>query len=583
MNFSWVLSLIAGLGFFMYGMKIMGDGLEKVAGDRMSKIIDNLTGSLTKGVLVGAAVTALIQSSSATTVMVVGFINAGIMTLKQAVGVIMGANIGTTITSVLISLEDINSKLWILNFIKPSNLAPLAIAAGILLLMFLKKKKFNNVGEILAGFGFLFIGMEMMTDAMAFLQEYEGFQTAMAHLQNPILGVLIGAAVTALIQSSSASVGILQAAAATGLLGFSGAASIILGQNIGTCVTAMLSAVGASKNAKKAAIIHLLFNIIGSIIFLIVLYAFRAGELIPFWNKMATRQDIAGFHIAFNLINTLILLPFSNQLVWLADKILPEKEEEAPASGLEERLLSTPALALSQTMKELLKMMRKAAKSVKYGYSMLDGKLDKTNGELEEIENSIDLYESRITQYLVRIVDEPINEEENATISAMFHVITDIERIGDHAYNITTSINEMKEKEISFSKQAQHELINMYEAVNKLIGMTIDAYSSKSAVLAADVQPLEDVIDYLKDHLKKEHLDRLARHECSFNTGVYYLDIVNNLERIADHCSNIGLAVEQVNYNSMEFDPHAHLKYVHDNKSEEYLQVYDKYIKKYTQ
>ncbi|MCX7715079.1 MAG: Na/Pi cotransporter family protein [Clostridia bacterium] len=582
MNFDWILTLIAGLGFFLYGMKIMGDGLEKAAGDRMSKIIDNLTGSLLKGVLVGTAVTALIQSSSATTVMVVGFINAGIMSLQQAVGVIMGANIGTTITAVLISLEDINSSLWILDFVKPSNLAPIAIAVGIVFLMFIKKRKYNNIGEILAGFGFLFVGMDMMSSAMDFLRDSVVFQNLMIQLQNPILGVLVGAGITAIIQSSSASVGILQAASATGFIKFSGAVSIVLGQNIGTCITAILSSIGANKTAKRAAIIHLLFNIIGSIIFIIVLYGFGIGKFIPVWTDNATKTNIAGFHISFNVINTILLLPFSNQLVFLANKILPSKDNDVAGSALEARLLSTPALALSQTTKELVKMMNLAADSVKIGYDILNDAAAKSLDELEEIENSIDVYESNITQYLVKIVDEPINEEENNLISSLFHVITDVERIGDHAFNISSSLNEMKQKGLDFSSQAKIELNKMYEAVNKLVSMTLKAYEMQDARLAADIQPLEDVIDYLNEHLKNSHLERLAKHECGFTTGVFFLDIVGNLERIADHCSNIGLAVEQVKSKNTEaFDPHAYLKHLHENKTEEYTNVYDKYISKY--
>jgi phosphate:Na+ symporter len=581
----WILNLVAGLGFFLYGMKIMGEGLEKIAGDRMSRIIDKLTGSLIKGVMVGTVVTALIQSSSATTVMVVGFINAGIMSLQQAVGVIMGANIGTTVTSVLISLQDINSSFWIINIFKPTYLAPIAIGIGVILIQFVNKKHSSNIGEILAGFGFLFVGMDMMSSAMEFLSGYSFFNELMIKLSNPILGVLLGMVLTAVLQSSSASVGILQAAAATGLLQLHSAAAIILGQNIGTCITAMISAVGASRAAKKAAVVHLLFNIIGSLIFLIVLYALAAGRFIPGWTGAATSANIAGFHICFNVVNTLLLLPFNRVLVLIANRLLPEYEadrSEEPVM-LETRLLSTPALAIAQAKRELVNMMKAASASVSCGYEMLNGKSVRTKEEVEDIENDIDLYESNITQYLVRIGDESLNEDENTEVSTMFHVITDIERIGDHAYNISNSVLEMKEKGIQFSEVASHKLNKMYEAVNRLVDMTLSAYDRHDVAEALSVQPLEDVIDYLKDHLKNEHLERLAKHECTFNTGVVYLDIVNNLERIADHCSNIGLTVEQLESDrSIDFDPHAHLKHMHDNKSAAYTKVYDKYIDRYT-
>ncbi len=584
MSISNILSLISGLAFFLYGMKIMGDGLEKVAGDKMSQIIDSVTGNLFKGVLVGAGVTAIIQSSSATTVMVVGFINAGLMTLKQSVGVIMGANIGTTITSMLISLEDVNaSGLWVLNLIKPSNLAPVAVTIGVIMLMFLAKKKYNQVGEILAGFGILFIGMEMMSGSMEVLQDLPIFNQLMQTLTNPILGVLFGLILTVIIQSSSASVGMLQAAAATGCIPFQTAAAIVLGENIGTCVTALISSIGTKKDARRAAVLNVLIKTVGMLIFVIVLYGIGIGNIFPIWhNGYATKFNIAVFHLVFNIVNTVILLPFTKALVIAVKKIIPDAEGKEQNNPLDERLLATPSLALSLTSKELVKMMTVAGESVKYGYDMLIGELDMTNGELEEVEDSIDLYEASITQYLVKIVDEPISEEENALISTTFHVITDIERIGDHALNISTAVNSMKAEGLSFSEAGMKEITNMYKAVNKLVRMTLQAYENSDARLASAVQPLEDVIDYLQERLKNSHLERLAKHECSFNIGVIFLDIINNLERIADHCSNIGLAVEQVkSANNSDFDSHAYLKYVHDNKSPEYTAVYDKYIEKY--
>lgn len=584
MEVSNILSLIAGLGFFLYGMKIMGDGLEKTAGDRMSSIIDSVTGNLFKGVLVGTAVTAIIQSSSATTVMVVGFINAGIMTLKQSIGVILGANIGTCITAVLVSLESIDvSKVVLLNLIKPSNIAPIAVAAGVVMLMFIKKKKYNSIGEILAGFGILFIGMDMMSGSMEDLQNMSIFTSFMQTLKNPILGVLFGTIFTMIIQSSSASIGMLQAATISGVIPFPAAVTIVLGCNIGTCITAVISSIGTKKDARRAAAMNVIIKAFGAMVFVIVLYALGVGKLLPAWNGMADYGNIAVFHITFNCINVLLMLPFTNLLVKAVTTLIPDDNGKESDNPLDERLLATPSLALAQALKELSRMMTLAGETVRYGYDIFTGELDISNEKLEEVEESIDIDESRITQYLVKIGDEKVSEEENAVISSTFHVLTDVERIGDHAFNISVAMNEMKDNNIKFSAAAQKELTNMYKAVNKLVGMTIQAYETTDVHLATAVQPLEDVIDYLQEDLKRLHLERLAKHECTFNAGVIFLDIVNNLERIADHCSNIGLAVEQVKSdNNLEFDPHAYLKYTHDNKSDEYRAVYDKYIRRYT-
>lgn len=584
MEISNILNLIAGLGFFLYGMKVMGDGLEKTAGDRMSQIIDNVTGNLFKGVLVGTVVTAIIQSSSATTVMVVGFINAGIMTLKQSVGVIMGANIGTCITAMLISLESVNSSsMALLNIVKPSNLAPIAMIVGAVMLMFFKKKKVNNVGEIFAGFGILFTGMNLMSGSMECLEKIDMFKTFMQTLSNPILGVLFGLILTLIIQSSSATVGMLQAASVSGAIAFPSAAAIVLGCNIGACTTAVISSFGTKKDAKRAALMNVLLKVSGMCIFVVALYVFGVGKLFSVWECEANRFNIAAFHTLFNVINTIIMLPLSKVLIGAVNKLIPDADEDEVSNPLEERLLATPSLALAQTTRELNKMMTVAAKSVRYGYEMLNGKRSISMEKLEKVENSIDLAESRITQYLVKLSDQPVNVDENAIISATFHVITDIERIGDHAFNISEIANDVLSNGIKFSAAAQKELNNMYKAVTDMIDTTLKAYETSDAALAATIQPLEDVIDYFQEHLKETHLERLAKHECTFNAGVAFLDIVNNLERIGDHCSNIGLAVEQFKSDNIEgFDPHAYLDQLHANKPDEYMRIYSDYIEKYT-
>ena len=582
-NFAWILNLVAGLAMFLYGMKIMGEGLEKSAGNQMSQIIDKLTGNIFKGLLIGTLVTALIQSSSATTVMVVGFINAGLMTLQQAVGVIFGANIGTTVTAALISMEDINaSTIWILNLLKPSFLAPIAVAAGVILLFFANKKKYHYIGEILAGFGILFLGMEGMSDAMSFLEDSPTFKTIMQQLSNPLLGILAGLVLTMIIQSSSASVGILQAASATGLIAFPTAVAIVLGENIGTCITAVLASVGANRESKKAAWVNVLFNVFGMLIFTIVLFGLGVGALMPVWEHAATKTNIAIFHIVFNILNSFLLLPFSGLLVKIVDKLVPAKKADNTLTTLDERLLQTPTLALVQAKRELMNMMHATKESVDIGFDMLNNQKRTDEDILDALEDKIDIYESNITQYLIKVSDEPMTPAENIAISAMFHVITDIERIGDHAYNISYSLNKLHDGGHSFSTAAKDELVNMYKAVNRMIEKTINAFEEGDAKLAADIQAIEDVVDLLKVQLKDAHLDRLTRHECAFEQGVVFLDLVTNLERIADHCSNVAISVEQISAHGTVIDPHEHLKDIHENPSEEFQRIYDKYVDKYT-
>lgn len=582
MSITDFLTLFGGLGLFLYGMKIMGDGLEQAAGEKMQKIIEAMTSNIFKGVLVGTLVTGLIQSSSATTVMVVGFVNAGVMKLTQAVGVIMGANIGTTVTAQIIRLGDISANAWYFILLKPKTLAPLAIAIGVALVMFSKKKKLNNIGTILAGFGILFIGMGTMESAVHSLRDLPQFKQAFTAFRNPIVGVLVGAGVTAIIQSSSASVGILQAVASTGLVTFSSAVPIILGQNIGTCVTALLSSIGANKNAKKAAMIHLFFNIIGTIIFLIGIYAYQGIIGFSFWNHSINRGVIADFHTLFNIINTLLLLPFSGILVKLAHLTVRGKEEAKTQQYLDERFLTTPSVAVSQTVKEVTRMGKVAQQNVLLSMDSILNKSTSSIGTIEENENIIDEMESNITQYLIKIADEPLSKEENKVVSGLFHVITDIERIGDHATNLAEITSYIVQEEIEFSDLAKHELTVITDAVKEIMDLAIKAYENQDIELAKKIQPCEDIIDLLKETLRIRHIDRLAQQKCNLKAGVIFLDIVNNLERIADHCSNIGISVEQLRSPEADFDPHQYLKHVHQNKTKEYQQMYAEYEKKYS-
>lgn len=583
-----ILSLIGGLGLFLFGMRAMGEGLEKAAGDRMQKIIESLTSNLFKGVLVGTVVTGIIQSSSATTVMVIGFINAGVMSLRQAVGVIMGANIGTTVTAQILRLAGIQSNAWYLAMFKPEYLAPVAVIIGVFMLMFAKRKRNRSVGEILAGLGVLFIGMQTMSDALAPLETMPEIQQAFVVMgQNPILGVLTGTIVTALIQSSSASIGILQAVAATGIVPFSSAVPIIMGQNIGTCVTALLSSIGATKNAKRAAVIHLSFNIIGTIVFMVVIYAVQLLYGFPNWDAPISMGGIANFHTIFNILNTLILLPFSDMLVKLANFIIKTGGRSGggkePANILDDRFLVTPSVAVAQSIKAVIDMITLAYNNYQACTGMIFNKeknLTPTLSLISDNENDIDNMESRLTTYLVKISEHDLSEEENNTVSGIFHVITDIERIGDHSLNISESMANLYDEGLKFSDSAKAELKKMTDAVSEVIELCIRAYSENDLEAAKRVQPIEAVVDILKRDLRQQHINRLTKQECDFNTGIAFLDIVNNLERISDHCSNIAIAVEQ-SIDEVGFDPHSYTNKMDAVETQEYRDTFAQYKAKY--
>ncbi len=586
MSIQNIISLFGGLGMFLYGMNTMGDGLEKSAGKKMQQIIEALTSNVFKGVLVGIIVTALIQSSSATTVMVVGFVNAGVMTLGQAVGVILGANIGTTVTAQILRLSDIQSS-GILSIFKPDYLAPVAVAVGVGLVMFAKSKKAKDIGQIFAGFGVLFIGMDTMEGAVSGLKTEPWLADAFVAMgKNPVLGIITGALVTALIQSSSASVGILQAVAASGLITFSSAVPIILGQNIGTCITAILSSIGTTKNAKRTAAVHLSFNVLGVVIASVAIYGFNAIVGVPGWEGGITRGGIADFHTIFNVANAVILLPFYKLLVKIAYIFVPEKgpvtKEEQ--NLLDERFLQTPPVAIAQSLKTMIRMLQTALDNFRNCTDLIfnaDKTIEAKVETINELEEVIDIGESELTQYLVKVSERDISEEENNTVSGMFHIITDIERIGDQAVNIGEIAENMYKNETRFSDHAAVELKNMIAAVDEIIGLCIKAYDENDMEAAMKIQPLEDVIDTLKTDLRQFHINRLTRQECDFNSGIAFLDIVNNLERISDHCSNIGMAAEQ-RLKTASFDPHEYTKNPDITKTDEYKRLFEEYRANYS-
>lgn len=573
------ISLLGGLGLFLFGMHVMNEGLERAAGDSMSKIIEKMTGNVWKGVLAGALVTGLIQSSGATTVMVIGFVNSGIMKLSQTVGVIMGANIGTTVTAQLLSLSDISGGAWYLNILKPANFAPILICVGVFMLLF-ANKKYNALGSILAGFGMIFIGMTTMENAVKPLQELEQFRMVFQTLTNPILGVLAGMAVTAIIQSSSASIGILQAATVTGSVTFASAAPIILGQNIGSCVTALLSSVGANKNARKVAVIHLAFNIIGTVFFLVMLYIIRG--FLPFWNEPINKSGIANFHLVFNICNTLLLLPFANQLVKLADKVISDKETvKLKTTSLDSRFLSTPALAVSQASRETMNMAQLALANYRLSlHAVLSGDIT-TAEQVQANENRIDELESKITHYLMKIVDEDLSVSDSKITSCLFHMLIDIERVGDRCQNLFKIAEKANEKHVQFSPEAKLELETLMAAVGEMYESAIVCYQERDLELAHKIQTYENVIDDIRKKLRNSHVDRLANQNCNFDAAISFLDIIGNLERIADHSANIANRTEQLISSSGTFDPHKDLKEFQKQNPELYMQYYKEFEKKY--
>lgn len=534
------LSFIGGLGLFLFGMEYMGEGLQKAAGPKMKKLLSILTSNRLLGVLVGAGVTALIQSSSATTVMVVGFVNASLMSLKQAVGVIMGANIGTTTTAWIVSLGEWTS------FLKPSVLAPLCIAVGIALIMFAKKQGAKHTGIILFGFGTLFLGLDMLSDAAKPLRELEAVKNMFVVLgSNPILGILAGAGVTAIIQSSSASVGILQALALAGLVPWNSAIYIILGQNIGTCITAILSSIGANINAKRAAAIHFIFNFLGSVIFgilAIVIFTFIAPGL---GSQMIDVTQISIVHTIFNVVNTLLLFPFAGSLVYLAEHLVKGKNEAKPGElqHLDERLFETPSFAVENAVKEVVRMGEIAKNNMEVAMQALFEKNRDKVQEVFDTEREINELQNGINQYLVKLSNISLTEKESLRVTNLFHIVSDIERIGDHADNIAELAATMIEDDSKFSDEARKELTRINEMGIQCLETALKAYEVTDDRLAKKAMVLEDHVDKLESNMRTNHIKRLVQKVCEPMAGIAFLDTLNNIERISDHASNIAQVV----------------------------------------
>ncbi|MBR2453523.1 MAG: Na/Pi cotransporter family protein [Clostridia bacterium] len=578
MNIFDVLTLIGGLCLFLFGMNLMGDALERSAGSKLEIMIGKLTSGKLAGLLTGLGVTAVIQSSSATTVMVVGFVNSKLMTLKQAIHVIMGANIGTTVTAWILSLSGISGSNTFLKLLKPSSFTPILALIGIILVMFTKSNKKKDIGVVLLGFATLMFGMETMTDAVAGLKDIPAFQEMFIMFKNPILGVLVGAVLTAIIQSSSASVGILQALAATGAVSYGAAIPIIMGQNIGTCVTAMISSVGTTKNARRAALVHLSFNIIGTVVCLIVFSLVNVLFAPVLLNESATFAGIATAHSIFNIVCTLLLLPMSGLLEKLAYKLIPDTEQVEKASELDDRLLSTPAIALECAYNLTCDMAKVATDALKIGVDCLTA-YDKTKAEaIREAEDKTDHLEDVIGTYLVKLSTKQLNENEGATASMLLKAIGDFERISDHAVNILESAEEMREKGIVFSNSAKAEMDSLCAATTEIVMLSYSAFVDNNAEQANLVEPLEQVIDGMKELLRSRHIDRLRMGECGIEAGFVWSDLITNMERVSDHCSNIAGCVMDTKEQNMNL--HESLKLLRSD-SEFYREKYSEYTKKY--
>ncbi|MDR1928175.1 MAG: Na/Pi cotransporter family protein [Oscillospiraceae bacterium] len=585
MNLFNVVALLGGLAMFLYGMNIMGAGLEKLAGGKAEQALKRMTSTPARGALLGAAITAIIQSSSATTVILVGLVNGGIMRLSQTVGVIMGANVGTTITGQIIRLSDLSGDNLFLKLMKPSTLAPLALVLGVVFFMIFKSARKRNLGQIFLGFGILFTGMLSMEGAVRPLEDSAWFAALFTSLRNPVLGVLAGLLVTCVIQSSSASVGILQALTVTGAIAWGNAVPIILGQNIGTCITALLSSLSASRQAKRVAFTHIYFNVLGSVFFLILIYAFKAVFGIPFWDDAIDMGDIANFHTVFNVICTLLFLPANKLLLKLSCLTVPVRDEvpahELSLTQLDPRLYASPAMALDQAKRAVEKMCVLAAEIFGSALDILLRNDPEARNLAERRENLSDALEVNITNYLVGITRLELDEREGGEAAMLLSFVSEFERICDRCVNVIERAGEVADKGIDFSGSAKRELRTLEAAVKEVIALAAQSFTQNDLALAAKVEPLEETIDVICEELRSRHISRLKDKQCSVEAGVVFLEVLNNYERISDHCSNVAARLIVGAMERSDQNPHALLRRLHSGADEGYRALAEEYAGKY--
>ena len=580
MNIFNVLSLIGGLALFLFGMQVMGNALEKKAGGQLNTVLGKITDNPVKGFGLGLGITSIIQSSSATTVMLVGLVNSEIITLKHSIYVIMGSNVGTTVTAWLLSLTGISGDSMIVQLLKPSSFTPVLALIGIIFYMFVRNTEKKDTGMILLGFAVLMYGMESMSGAVSGLREVESFTNLLTLFSNPVLGVLAGALLTAIIQSSSASVGILQALSTTGAITYASAIPIIMGQNIGTCVTALISAIGANKNAKRVAFVHLYFNIIGTIVLLSLFYAVNALAHFAFIDMQANQFGIAITHTMFNLLCTALLLPFGSALGRLATLTIKDAPSKEQATLLDERLLITPSVALERAEAVTADMANAAVSSIKTAMPLLNIYDAAAAKKVRTYERDADVYEDAIGSYLVRLSSEDISETESRKITKLLKLIGDFERISDHAVNIVESAEEIHGKHIEFTEEAKHEVSILKEAVFEITDLAYSAFIENNLNKAGLIEPLEQTIDILVEQIKLHHILRLQKSECTIDHGFVLSDILTNLERTADHCSNIAACITEISENA-SFDMHKYLDDIR-NDTDEFKSNFKMYKNKYS-
>ena len=578
MDFFGVLKLVGGLALFLFGMDIMGSALEKRAGNKLKIILARLTSNPLKGFLLGLVVTAIIQSSSATTVMVVGFVNSGVMKLTQSINIIIGANVGTAVTSWILSLTGIESSNFILQLFKATSLAAISGFLGMALYMFSKKQRRKDTGLIFLGFAVLMFGMEIMSDAVEPLADNPEFSSILLMFSNPILGILAGTVFTAIIQSSSASVGILQALSLTGSITFASAVPIIMGQNIGTCVTALISSTGTSTDARRASMVHLYFNVIGVIAFMIVYYALDAIIGFSFTAEAVTPLTIAVIHTVFKIFSTLLFIPFQKQLEKLAIISVREKKVSEEFVLLDERLMITPAIAVDHAQQLTRTMAAKAREGVFCAMDLLRNYDEALDDKVVALEDLVDQYEDKIGSYLVKLSAHSLAESDSRQLTELLHLLNDFERISDHSVNIAESAREMHDKQLHFSDEAKEETAAVIRAVHDSLDYAVNAFLNNDMEAARKVEPLEETVDTLRDMVKAKHIERLKQGECTIEMGFVLGDLLNDLERVSDHCSNVAMCILEVSQN--RFDIHG---YQHDFKTKgDFSQEYDRNLDKYT-
>ncbi|MGN0533464.1 MAG: Na/Pi cotransporter family protein [Eubacterium sp.] len=578
-----IFTLLGGIAMFLFGMNVMGDSLEKISGGKLETILEKMTDNRIKGVLLGTVVTALIQSSGAVTVMAVGFVNSGIMALRQVIGIIMGANIGTTVTAWILSLTGIQGDSFLLSMLKPSSFAPILAFIGIVMVMFVKSDRKKSVGNILIGFGVLMIGMNTMSTALEGLESVPGFTDILTKFSNPVLGVLAGALLTTALQSSSASVGILQALSVTGSISVSAAFPLILGQNIGSCTTVLISSIGANKNAKRAAGAHLVFNVIGVILAMVLFYGANAIFGLPFFDDKVNPASIAIIHSLFNIFATVVLFPFGNQLEKLMCLIIPDgKDDTEPKSEslVEERFLISPSFALDKVKERCDEMALLAKKNINLSLDFIKIYNRSKDEKIKNNEKRLDKYEDELETYLVKISTMDLSVEDSVRLSKLSHAIGNFERIGDYGVNILKTKRTMHNDRIHFSDEANRELDIMGKAVKEITENSIKAFIEDDLELAQTVEPLEQVINNLKAELRAKHSKRMENGECTVENGMLFFDIVNSFERIADHCSNLAVCIIELSQGS--YQTHSYLKQVKKSNNPSFMECFENYLNKYS-